>query len=87
MAQEALQGAQILGLQTEALEFKGPDGLQAILTKTVRAQGLMVVTDPVISDQRTTVARLAVAQRMAAIGMFAEEAQAGMLASFGESYF
>ena len=85
MAKETERGALALGLQVEMVEFKGPDELQALLAKATRAQLLFVVPDPVTFDQRESIARFAVAQRLAAFGTFPEEAQDGLLASYGPS--
>ena len=85
IAKQAEFSAQALGLEVESLAFKGPNELQAVLTKAISAQTLFVLSSPAGFDHRESIARFAVAHRLAAFGTFPEEAQAGALAAYGPS--
>jgi putative ABC transport system substrate-binding protein len=78
-------GALALGLMVESLDFKGPNEIQAALKKATRAQGLLVINDPVTFDSRQSIARFAETHRVATLATYPDEAQAGALASYGPS--
>jgi putative ABC transport system substrate-binding protein len=84
-AHETERTALALGLRVYMLEFEGLGGLQALLTKTVQTRALIVITDPIILDQREAIARYAAANRLALFGTFPEEAHSFALASYGPS--
>jgi len=77
-----------LGIELQLLEVRQPESLAgAFATLTPwRAGGLLVLADPVFGNQLLRLAKLAAAQRLPAIYLRSEFAEAGGLLAYGPSF-
>jgi len=83
MVDEVKAAAKALKLNVRLIEFVGQGDLSTVLSKPVREPLLLLMNDPVIFDRRETVARFAIANRIATLATYPDEADAGALASYG----
>jgi putative ABC transport system substrate-binding protein len=88
-AAQALKDAQIaaqsMKLSIQPLEVKGPDDLEGVFAaaKKARAEGMIVVGDPVTFTHRKRVANLALKNRIATIHGQIQFAEAGAMIVYG----
>ena len=82
---KALQsGGGSLGLQLQMLEVRGPETFDKTFDAmtTARAQGLLILADPMTFAHRKRLAELAIKHRLPAMGSLREYAEAGSLLSY-----
>ncbi len=77
-----------LGIDLQLLEVRQPDNLAGAFSALTpwRPGGLLVLADPVFGSQLQRLARLAAAQRLPAIYLRSEFAEAGGLLAYGPSF-
>lgn len=74
MVDEVKAAAKALKLNVRLIEFVGQGDLSTVLSKPVREPLLLLMNDPVIFDRRETVARFAIANRIATLATYPDEA-------------
>ena len=82
---KALQsGGRSLGLELQMLDVRGPDTFDKTFDAmtTARAQGLLILADPMTFAHRERLAELAITHRLPAVGSLREYAEAGSLLSY-----
>jgi putative tryptophan/tyrosine transport system substrate-binding protein len=86
---EAQAAADRMGIKVLGVEFSSPDdferGFSAIALN--RANGLLVLPDPVTTSNRVKLAEFMAKHRLPGIALFRESAEAGFLMSYGVSAF
>jgi putative ABC transport system substrate-binding protein len=81
------EAARVLGLQVHVLEVRGPDDFEGVFTaaRTGRAEGLIILADPVTLFHRARLVDLAAQSRLPAIYWERVFAEAGGLMSYAAS--
>jgi putative tryptophan/tyrosine transport system substrate-binding protein len=84
----ARDAARALGVELQLVEVREPGELAAAFSTLTpwRPAGLLVLSDPVFGNQLSKLARLAAAQRLPAIYLRNEFAEAGGLLAYGPSF-
>ena len=85
--QETERAARLLRVQLHRLEVRAPDALEGGLTTVLRghADGLMVVPDPLLQQQRGRIVDFALRHRIPVIAEMKAFAEAGSLMTYGPS--
>jgi putative ABC transport system substrate-binding protein len=86
---EAQLAARTMGIRVSGIEFTSPDDFErAFATMTLeRVDGVVILPDPVTAANRSRLAELLLTHGLPAIALAKENAQAGMLLSYGVSVF
>jgi putative ABC transport system substrate-binding protein len=85
---EAMSAAPKLRLQLGAVEARTPDELDRafVAIGKDRPDALLVLADPMLGSQAKRIADLALKHRVPAVSMLRGYAQAGMMATYGQSF-
>ena len=77
--------ARSLGLTVMPVEVRAPEDIDGAFAMVARAKvdGLLILGQPILFGAREKIARLALEQRLPAVVVFGELAQAGVLMSYG----
>jgi putative ABC transport system substrate-binding protein len=77
-----------LGVELQLLEVRRPENLSGVFSALTpwHSGGLLVLADPVFGNQLPRLAKLAAAQRLPAIYLRSEFAEAGGLLAYGPSF-
>jgi putative tryptophan/tyrosine transport system substrate-binding protein len=84
----ANEAAAKLSLQLQPVRMRTPDDVeQAFATmRTARVNALLIMADPMLAGQATSIARLAAQDRMVAVGATRVFVEAGIVASYGPHF-
>jgi len=82
------EAARALGVELQLLEVRQPENLANAFSALTpwRSGGVLVLSDPVFGSQLPRLAKLAAAQRLPAIYLRSEFAEAGGLLAYGPSF-
>jgi putative ABC transport system substrate-binding protein len=85
--EETQRAAQILGIEVQSLEVRGPDDFAGAFEAATRQRpdALLTIGDPLTSDFRKQIADFASTQRLPAMYPLREYAEVGGLMSYGAS--
>jgi putative ABC transport system substrate-binding protein len=82
---DAQTAARSANINLSLVEAQNPDELEAAFLRIVgrKPDAVMIGVDAMLYNERAKVAKLAIAHRLPAIGGTAQQAQAGLLMSYG----
>jgi ABC-type uncharacterized transport system substrate-binding protein len=85
---ETQRAAQALQVQLHLVEVRGPQDLDAAFSalRSLRAEALMLVLDPLFISQRPRLAELTATSRLPAMYALREDAEAGALMAYGPHF-
>ena len=85
---ETQRAAQALHVQLHVVEVRGPQELDAAFAalRSLRADALMLLLDPMFISQRARLAELTAASRLPAMYALREDAEAGALMAYGPHF-